>query len=171
MTSRNADLVQAILHARQSTGVLIFITPPSLKPSKRQVIIQGELLPPPMPPSTVPLANPELEGLLMHLLPRILTGLEQARSASGPKLSMTEALSFPTTVIALISLAVHRGAPEVRGRNARTLVTLIFRVMYGRYVVPTLPLWLRPIAPLLMSSAVAGLEGHYRGLIQGGDDR
>lgn len=165
--SRDTDLVQVILQARQRMGVLLFTTPLPRKPPKRQVGRDLDLLPPPMPPSTVSLGNAELEGLLLHLLPHILTGMDLAISAFGQrKLSLLEALSFPTTVMAIVSLTVRQDAPHIRGRSAHALVGLIFRAVYDRYAVPLLPLWLRPFTALFRSSALAGLESHSRGVLQ-----
>jgi len=167
VSSGSADLVPSILRAHQKTGVLILTTPPARPVPERSTKVGGKL-PLSTPPPPVPLTAGELEGLLLQLLPRILTRLEQARSAAMErKPSLNSALACSTTLMASVSLTVHRFASQIQGESALALVTLMFRTLHDRYVVSTLPPWLRPFGPLLRSSAVDGLEIQYRGIVKG----
>ncbi|WP_139806872.1 hypothetical protein [Deinococcus hopiensis] len=66
----------------------------------------------------------------------------------------------------MVRLAVRDGAPLVKGKSADALVVLIFGVVFDRYAVPLLPVWVRRFAPALKVGAVAGLEMLYRAVVE-----
>ncbi|KQR02411.1 hypothetical protein ASF71_21440 [Deinococcus sp. Leaf326] len=71
-----------------------------------------------------------------------------------------------TTLLGIVSKAVVAGAPLLQDGNAERLVGLLFGVAWDRYVVPRLPLWLRPLAPVVYGIVVRGLEDLYRAVIK-----
>lgn len=114
-----------------------------------------------------PLTEEALDRYLLDLLPGIVDGLLQARAAYGDgRLSLAEAAALGTTLLGIVSRAVMRGAPLVQGQHARQLVLLIFGTLWARYVVPALPVWLRPFAPLLRAAVTQGLEVLYRTVVR-----
>ena len=168
------DLVKAILEARRKAGTVILQTvPPPASYAPRQTTEGIPTLPPlSVPPSSrevppVPVDDHELSALLTRLLPGVLGGIDQIKVALGDRrLSIPEALSLATTVAGVVSLAVRDGAPLIKGKSADALVVLIFGVVWERYAVPLLPVWVRPFAPALKMGAVAGLEALYRAVIK-----
>ncbi|SMB85450.1 hypothetical protein SAMN00790413_03405 [Deinococcus hopiensis KR-140] len=135
-------------------------------PSSRPVGMP-DLVPPPPPLPPAPLDDVALAALLTPLLPQVLGGIDQIKAALGDRrLSFPEALSLKTMVAGVVSLAVGDGAPLVKGKSADALVVLILGVVFDRYGVPLLPVWVRPFAPVLKAGAVAGLEALYRAVVK-----
>lgn len=171
---RNSDLVQAILEARRKAGAVILQTPPPPASYAPPQTPEGIPTLPPLsaPPVAreqppVPVPEADLAALLTRLLPGVQASIEQIRAVvAAKKISLPEAFSLATTIIGVVSAAVRDGAPLVKGQSAYTLAMLIFGVVFDRYLVPLLPVWVRPFAPVIKSSAVAGLEALYRAVIK-----
>lgn len=143
------DLKNEILAKAKAAGITIFQTFPNTAPVR------------------LPAGTAELSALLDALLPSIVGGVEQARAAWGDgKLSWAEAVALGMTLQGIVSKAVMQGAPLAKGVDAVNLVTLIFGVIFSRYIMPKLPVWLRPFAPLIWNTLAKGLEALYQTVIR-----
>lgn len=113
------------------------------------------------------LTDEQLAALLDKLLPGITAGIQAALAAfKARKLSLTDALTLGTTIAAVVSTAVKDGAPLIRGQSARTLVIVIFSVLFDRHLAPLLPVWLKPFAGLVKAGVIRGLESLYQAVIK-----
>lgn len=118
-------------------------------------------------PTTVPVTDEQLLAFGAVVWPLVLDGLAQTRLAlADRKLSLIEAATLGTTLLGIVSKAVAAGAPLVQDGNATRLVGLVFGIVWDRYVVPRLPVWARPLAPLVYGVVVRGLEELYRAVIK-----
>lgn len=118
-------------------------------------------------PTTVPVTDDQLLALGTVVWPLVLEGIAQTRLAvADRKISLIEVGALGTTLLGIVSKAVAAGAPLVQDGNAERLVGLVFKVVWDRFVVPRLPLWARPLAPLVYATVVRGLEELYRAVIK-----
>lgn len=118
-------------------------------------------------PTTVPVSDDQLLALGAVVWPLVLEGIAQTRLAvADRKLSLIEVSALGTTLLGIISKAVVAGAPLVQDGNAECLVGLVFKAVCGRFVVPRLPLWARPLAPLVYAAVVRVLEESYRAVVK-----
>lgn len=157
------EIVNAAVNAAQKSGVRV--TTQSI-PAAPATTSAPATVPTPTP-DTVPATETQLTTLIDAILPRILTGIADARAAFGDKkLAWDEALTLGQTVIAVVSAAVREGAPLVRGQDARALVIAIFGVVFDKLIADRLPLWLTPFRGIIRGVAVTGLQAAYDALVK-----
>lgn len=116
--------------------------------------------------STEPVTEEQLKAIVAELTPDIIAGARQATAAlADRKLSWTEAATLGTTLLGIVSKAVHE-ATALQNQNAEALVLVVYGVVFEQFVVPRLPLWLRPFAGVLKAGVVQGLQALYRTVIK-----
>lgn len=109
----------------------------------------------------------QLAALLDELLPGITASVETAISAfKARKISIPEAINLGTTITGVVSTAIKDGAPLIKGQSARTLVIVIFSVLFDRYLAPMLPVWLKPFSGLVKATVIKGLESLYQAVVK-----
>ncbi|KQR37710.1 hypothetical protein [Deinococcus sp. Leaf326] len=173
-TTTIAELNAALLAAYRRSGSSLRIPtqetyriaePEPFTPREGSVIIPQTLTV--YLPTTVAISEEQLLAVGAVVWPLILDGLAQTRLAlADRKLSLIEAGALGTTLLGIVSKAVVAGAPLLQDGNAERLVGLLFGVAWNRYVVPRLPVWLRPLAPVVYGIVVRGLEDLYRAVIK-----
>lgn len=169
MTQKSsAQLIQDILAARRQASAVILSNPAQSIPSAPAPSAAAAQSVPDAPtPEPAPLTESQLAAVLARMLPQILAGVGQARAAYGDrKISWQEGLTLGTTVIGIVSSAVQSGAPLVQGQSARTLVIVIFGVLFDQFLAPLLPAWARPFAGLIKASVIRGLEALYQTMVK-----
>lgn len=113
------------------------------------------------------LTDEQLAALLDKLLPGITKGIEAALVAfKSRKISIPEAINLGTTIAGVISTAIKDGAPLIKGQSARTLVIVIFGVLFDKFVADRLPLWLKPFSGLVKATVIKGLEALYQAVVK-----
>lgn len=162
MKPNNSDLIADILAARRQANAVILSIPATHATMHRQSV-----------PETVKADAPQpiSEGDFKALLEKLMPGINEAASLAieafrAKRLSWGSAVSLGTALVGIVSLAVKEGAPLIEGQSARTLVILIFGVLFDTYLTGLLPIWLRPFAPMLKASVIQGLESLYQSVIK-----
>lgn len=162
MKPANSDLVADILAERRRVNATILSIPAAPANMHRQSV-----------PETVktdipqPISEADFRALLQKLMPGINEAASLAIDAFRAKrLSWGSAVSLGTALVGIVSLAVKEGAPLIEGQSARTLVILIFGVLFDTYLTGLLPIWLRPFSALIKASVIQGLESLYQSVIK-----
>lgn len=173
-TTTIAELNAALLAAyRRSSGSIRIpnhdtfrVVEPRTLPEREGVVVLPQTLTLSLP-ATAPVTDEQLLAFGAVVWPLVLSGIAQTRLAlADRKLSLIEAATLGTTLLGVVSKAVAAGAPLLQDGNAERLVGLVFGLVWERYVVPRLPLWARPLAPLVYAVVVRGLEELYRAVIK-----
>lgn len=164
MKPANSDLIADILAARRQANAVILSIPAT--PAMRQQASQTPADPTPQPAPT-PISEADFRALLQKLMPGINEAAALAIEAfRARRLSWGSAVSLGTALVGIVSLAVREGAPLIEGQSARTLVILIFGVLFDTYLTGLLPIWLRPFSALIKASVIQGLESLYQSVIK-----
>lgn len=165
MKPNNSDLIADILAARRQANAVI-LSIPATPATMRQQASQTPAEPQPAP-TPAPISESDFKSLLQKLMPGINEAASLAIDAFRAKrLSWGSAVSLGTALVGIVSLAVREGAPLIEGQSARTLVILIFGVLFDTYLTGLLPIWLRPFSALIKASVIQGLESLYQSVIK-----
>lgn len=119
---------------------------------------------PTQPPVTSTVGDAELAALLDGALPRIDLLIRKAISdvRSDGKLTMIEAAALVPEIRNITSLVVADILPQIKGRSAYDLVSLLLAVLVRQYVSPFLPAILRPYLTVqAIRVAINGLQSAY----------
>ena len=163
MKPNNSDLIADILAARRQANAVI-LSIPATPAMMRQQASQTPAEPQPAP---TPISEADFRVLLQKLMPGINEAASLAIEAFRAKrLSWGSAVSLGTALVGIVSLAVREGAPLIEGQSARTLVILIFGVLFDTYLTGLLPIWVRPFSALIKASVIQGLESLYQSVIK-----
>lgn len=164
MKPANSDLIADILAARRQANATILSIPATPATMRTQ---SAEPTDPAPQPAPTPISESDFRALLQKLMPGINEAASLAIEAFRAKrLSWGSAVSLGTALVGIVSLAVKEGAPLVQGQSARTLVILIFGVLFDTYLTGLLPIWLRPFSALIKASVIQGLESLYQSVIK-----
>lgn len=165
MTQQHATRadIEAILEARRKAKVEAPITAQSIPatPSVRTQSVEAPITEPvappaPVVPAPVPQASDaEVEAFLDEELPPLINA---AVALAAPPFQWSEV----TTLGLVVSRAVSRGLPQVKGTEARVLVVIITRLVWRKYATSHLPTAVRPLAGLLETLIVTGIEAAYQ---------
>lgn len=162
MKPQNSDLIADILAARRQANAVILSIPATPAAMHRQSVPEAV---------TADAPQPIGEGDFRALLEKLMPGINEAASLAievfrARRLSWGSAVSLGTALVGIVSLAVKEGAPLIEGQSARTLVILIFGVLFDTYLTGLLPIWLRPFGALIKASVIQGLESLYQTVIK-----
>lgn len=165
MKPANSDLIADILAARRQASAVILSIPATSATMRPQSAEPTD--PTPQPANPTPISEADFRALLQKLMPGINEAASLAIEAFRAKrLSWGSAVSLGTALVGIVSLAVKEGAPLIEGQSARTLVILIFGVLFDTYLTGLLPIWLRPFSALIKASVIQGLESLYQAVIK-----
>lgn len=162
MKPANSDLIADILAARRQANAVILSIPATPATMHRQSVPEAV---------TADALQPIGEGDFKSLLEKLMPGINEAANLAievfrARRLSWGSAVSLGTALVGIVSLAVREGAPLIEGQSARTLVILIFGVLFDTYLTGLLPIWLRPFGTLIKASVIQGLESLYQTVIK-----
>lgn len=107
------------------------------------------------------ISEEQLSMLLDQLLPGILAASNIAVDAyKSRRLTWGGAVALGTTLAAIVGRAVA-GVRGLGGTSPELLLSLIWGVLFDRLLVPLLPAYLRPLAPLIRAAVAQGLGSLY----------
>lgn len=155
--------IEAILEARRTATITVDKIPvrPQAAPAPAPQPITAESLARPATlPSTVQAPAPQVsDSDVADFLGAHLPGLIGATVAlATPPFNFMEVVALGQAV----SAAVAAGLPQVKGTEARVLVTVTSRYLWRTYAVPRLPDTVRPFAGLLETLLITGIEAAYQ---------
>lgn len=160
--------VKAILEARKQAAIETVqdipatpLQPVTARPGAVQPTVTAQSI---TQPAAVPsvqtapapqVSDAEVEAFLQAHLPGLI---QAARNLAQPPFRFEEVV----TLGGAVSAAVAAGLPQARGLEARTLVVVVTRYVWRTHGVPALPAHIRPLAGLLETLMITGIEAAYR---------
>ena len=113
-------------------------------------------------PAAVPAApvvsDADLSAFITRSIPTLITAVQTVVRDHG--------VAGILGLIQTVSTLVRDGLPQAQGADARSIVIALFTAAVETFLVPALPAFLQPFAPILISAAVHALEAIYQASVK-----